>query len=233
MRPGWYCRYSIDGYLAICPLDRTRTPFNEVETRHLLSQTWRLLSHQHHLCVPARLRSAFSTARNKQLRRGRLGSQTWLSSPPDDFIFFEIFCYAGKMSVWLWAVTATAEKSALLSSAPIVMLLLYQISIAHSEHCHKKKEDLSSPRDVVLVLFFLYVSLYLSDGEAQLLLTIRTALKVQGKLESMPEGAGRDPNGGNQGMDGAKQVVLAGGMSPCSHVPNPWHRWRWSHHQGW
>lgn len=65
-----------------------------------------------------------------------------------------------------------------------------------------------------------------SDGEAQLLLTIRTALKVQGKLESMPEGAGRDPNGGNQGMDGAKQVVLAGGMSPCSHVPNPWHRWR-------
>lgn len=109
----------------------------------------------------------------------------------------------------------------------------YIKSVLHILNIAKKKEDLSSPRDVVLVLFFLYVSLYLSDGEAQLLLTIRTALKVQGKLESMPEGAGRDPNGGNQGMDGAKQVVLAGGMSPCSHVPNPWHRWRWSHHQGW
>lgn len=137
--------------MAICPLDRTWTPFNEVETRHLLSQTWRLLSHQHHLCVPARLWSAFSTARNKQLRRGRPGSQTWLSLPPDDFIFLEIFCYAGTMSVWLWAVTATAEKSALLSSAPIVMLLLYQISIFWTL---QKKKKTFQVQEMLCLFFF-------------------------------------------------------------------------------
>lgn len=117
--------------------------------------------------VLARLWSAFSSARDKLLHHGHLGLQTWLSLPPDD--------------VWLWAVTATAEKSDLLSSAPIVMLLLYQICIAHSEHCQKK--------------------------------TRIYARRCRERSKRGKPGHGR------------RQI-----MSPCSHVPNPWHRWRWSHH---
>lgn len=154
--------------------------------------------------VLARLWSAFSSARDKLLHHGHLGLQTWLSLPPDD--------------VWLWAVTATAEKSDLLSSAPIVMLLLYQICIAHSEHCQKKKRPFK-PRDFVLVRVSLSLR-WRGPTDANHKNYTKGARKTRIYARRCRERSKRGKPG-----HGRRQI-----MSPCSHVPNPWHRWRWSHH---